>query len=85
MIHKPPSKLLTKFSGTKTCHDRLGIYGGGGSSDTEGVGSFRLGINGDIEGSEEGRGELAIVWGSGVGVVSEVGVGEGDGDRRCWD
>ena len=57
---KKPTELVNTFSHTRMCYDRLGIYGGGGSSDTEGAGSFLLGINGDVEGSEEGEGEAGV-------------------------
>ena len=63
-----------------------GIYGGGGSPNTEGdLGSFLLGISGDVERSEVGGSEGTVVWGSPDVDVFEVEAGGEDGDRGCWD
>jgi len=63
-----------------SCHDRLGIYGGGGSADSEGAGSYLLGINGDVEGYDDSEGKSGVVCGCPNGVVSEA-LGEKDDGR----
>ena len=63
------------------CHDRLGIYGGGGSPESEGAVSFLLGINGAIEWCGDGGGKRAVVCGCPDGMASETVVGDEDDGR----
>jgi hypothetical protein len=62
-----------------------GIYGGGGSPNTEGEGSFLLGISSDVERSEVGGSEGTVVWGSPNVDAFEVEAGGEDGDRGFLD